>query len=387
MRILFLAPQPFYEERGTPIAVNMLLKVLSERGEEVDLITYHLGDDVEYENVALHRIGKIPFIKTISPGFSPQKLICDFFLFWKAITLLSKFQYQVTHAVEESAFMALLFKKIWGIEYVYDMDSRLSSQLIDKYPILGSFSKVFAFMENKVLREAELILPVNHSLVDDFEDLDPDKVIELHDVSLLQNGSGEKVRSIKAEMGLNGILVMYVGNLEKYQGIDLLLESLAEIATKTNNINLAIIGGKAEDIQKYEEKTGELGIFSMVRFFGPRPMKNLGDYLSEADILVSPRISGANTPMKIYSFLESGKAIVATNLNTHTQVLNDQVAILVEPNPHAFAKGIIILAENAELRKRLGKNGRKLALDKYTFAEFQSSVNRIYDLIDPIPAI
>jgi glycosyltransferase involved in cell wall biosynthesis len=387
MRILLLAPQPFYEERGTPIAVNMLLKVLSERGEEVDLITYHLGDDVEYENVILHRIGNIPFIKTISPGFSLQKLICDFFLLWKAIALLSKFQYQIIHAVEESAFMAFLFKKIWGIEYVYDMDSRLSSQLIDKYPILGSFNRVFAFIENIVVQEALLILPVNHSLVDSFAELDPDKVIELHDVSLLQNDPRERVRSIKTEMDFDGILVMYVGNLEKYQGIDLLLESLAEIATKTNNINLAIIGGKAEDIQKYEEKAGELGISSMVRFIGPKPMKNLGDYLSEADILVSPRISGANTPMKIYSFLESGKAIVATNLNTHTQVLDDQVAILVEPNPQAFAKGIITVAENAEMRGRIGGNGRKLAQEKYTFAEFQSSVNRIYDLIDPIPAI
>ncbi|UCD43004.1 MAG: glycoside hydrolase, partial [Chloroflexota bacterium] len=114
--------------------------------------------------------------------------------------------------------------------------------------------------------------------------------------------------------------------------------------------------------------------------------KNLGSYLSEADILVSPRISGTNTPMKIYSFLESGKAIVATNLRTHTQVLSDQVAVLVEPIPRAFGDGILLLAEDSDLRQELGKNGKQLAQEKYTIEEFQRSVNKIYDLIDPIPA-
>lgn len=386
MKILFLAPQPFYEERGTPIAVNLLLKVLSQRGEEIDLVTYHLGEDVEYENVMLHRISKIPFVRAISPGFSAQKLICDFFLFWKAAALLFKSRYQVIHAVEESAFMAYIFKKIWGIEYIYDMDSHLSTQLVDKYPSLNSLRSLFVYLEKKVFRDAVLILPVSLGLIENFENFDQRKVIELTDVSLLENGASENGNSIREVMDFNGMLVIYVGNLERYQGIDLLLESFAQITQKSNDINLAIIGGKPEDVQKYQKLAQELGISTLVRFFGPKPMKNLGSYLSEADILVSPRISGTNTPMKIYSFLESGKAIVATNLRTHTQVLSDQVAVLVEPIPRAFGDGILLLAEDSDLRQELGKNGKQLAQEKYTIEEFQRSVNKIYDLIDPIPA-
>lgn len=386
MKILFLAPQPFYEERGTPIAVNLLLKVLSERGEEIDLVTYHVGEDVEYENVVIQRIGNIPFIRTISPGFSFQKLICDIFLFWKAASLSSKSRYQVIHAVEEAAFMAFIFKKFWGVEYIYDMDSHLSAQLLDKYPALRFMKKFFEYLENKIIRDAMLILPVNKGLVEDFKILDFTKVVELHDVSLLQNGSGDKKVSFRDEMDVPGTLVMYVGNLEKYQGIDLLLESFVLIGEKRNDICLAIIGGKPEDIQKYKKNSEELGISSFVRFFGPRPMSNLGGYLAEADILVSPRISGTNTPMKIYSFLESGKAIVATNLSTHTQVLNDQVAVLAEPTPQEFAKGILLVAQDTELRERIGENGKRLAQEKYTFEDFQTSVNQIYDSIDPIPS-
>jgi glycosyltransferase involved in cell wall biosynthesis len=386
MKVLFLAPQPFFEERGTPIAVNLLLKVLSQRGEEIDLVTYHLGDDVEYENVKIIRTLSVPFIRAITPGFSAKKLICDFFLFWKAVSLLLKSRYHVIHAVEESVFMAYVFNKIWGIEYIYDMDSSLPTQLLDKYPLASPLTKFFSFLERTAIRNAKLILPVNHALAEGLENYDADKVIVLHDVSLLQNGIGVIDKSIRNEMDFTGILVMYIGNLEKYQGIDLLLGSFTHIAGKLNTINLAIIGGKPGDIQKYEKISRELGIDSLVRFFGPKPMKNLGGYLSEADILVSPRISGVNTPMKIYSFLDSGKAIVATNLRTHTQVLDNEVAVLVEPNPKAFAEGVLLAAGDENLRKRLGGNGKRLAQEKYSYEEFQTSVNQIYDSIEPVLA-
>jgi glycosyltransferase involved in cell wall biosynthesis len=382
MKILFLAPQPFFEERGTPIAVNLLLQVLSQRGEEIDLVTYHLGEDVEYENVNINRTPRVPFIRAISPGFSAQKLICDFFLFWRAVSLLIKSRYHVIHAVEESVFMAYIFKKIWGVDYIYDMDSSLPTQLLDMHPSLSLLTNLFSFLERSVVRNAKLILPVNQALAEGLENSGSGKVTVLHDVSLLQNGPGASGKSIRKEMDFTGILLMYVGNLEKYQGIDLLLESCTHIAGKSNTLKLAIIGGKPEDIQKYKKISQELRIDSFVRFFGPKPMKNLGGYLCEADILVSPRISGVNTPMKIYSFLESGKAIVATNLRTHTQVLDNKVAVLTEPNAKAFAEGVLLAASDENLRKRLGGNGKRLAQEKYSFKAFQNTINQIFDSIE-----
>jgi len=64
-------------------------------------------------------------------------------------------------------------------------------------------------------------------------------------------------------------------------------------------------------------------------------------YLAASDVLVSPRSRGTNTPLKIYQYLRSGKAIVATRLLTHTQVLSDETAILTEASPEGFARGIL----------------------------------------------
>jgi hypothetical protein len=71
-----------------------------------------------------------------------------------------------------------------------------------------------------------------------------------------------------------------------------------------------------------------IGIEAVTVFAGERPAAEIPSYLLAADLLVSPRSRGTNTPLKIYQYLRSGKAIVATRLLTHTQVLSDQTAIL-----------------------------------------------------------
>jgi hypothetical protein len=75
------------------------------------------------------------------------------------------------------------------------------------------------------------------------------------------------------------------------------------------------------------------GISTAVVFAGQRPAEEIPRFLDAADVLVSPRSSGTNTPLKIYQYLRSGRPIVATRLLTHTQVLNDEVAILTRRRP------------------------------------------------------
>jgi glycosyltransferase involved in cell wall biosynthesis len=187
---------------------------------------------------------------------------------------------------------------------------------------------------------------------------------------------------MRVELGINGLLLMYVGNLEAYQGIDLLLESFALVLEKTDRADLAIIGGRASDIQKYQKKSQELGIDGKVHFLGPKPVEVLLEYLSEADILVSSRTSGNNTPMKLYSYLHSGKAVLATNLPTHTQLIDSRVALLVDPNVEAFSKAMLRLIEDTNLRAELGMAGKKLIEEKFTYKAFREKLNDLFDSLE-----
>ena len=81
--------------------------------------------------------------------------------------------------------------------------------------------------------------------------------------------------------------------------------------------------------------------------------------------------------MKIYSYLKSGKPIVATNLYTHTQVLNSEVAMLVDPNPQTFAEGICAVLESTELASSLGEHARKMFDQQYSFQTFLDLTDQV----------
>ena len=185
MKILLLAPHPFFQNRGTPIAVDLVLKTLSNRGECIDVITYHEGSDIYYPNVTVYRTPKPPFVGNIRPGFSGKKLICDVFMFFKVLRLLIKNRYDLVHAGEEAVFIALLLKVVFKIPYVYDMDSSLAQQMVEKFPRLGFLSAALSFFEKLAVQNAEVVIPVCEALAEDIEKYKPRKIVVLPDISLL----------------------------------------------------------------------------------------------------------------------------------------------------------------------------------------------------------
>ena len=118
MRVLLLAPQPFYQERGTPIAVDLVLRSLSARWDDVDVLTYHEGASVDYPGVRLHRIPRLPFVRGVGPGPTLKKLLCDAVFFFAALRMARRTRYDLVHAVEESVFVALVIKRVFGFTKV-----------------------------------------------------------------------------------------------------------------------------------------------------------------------------------------------------------------------------------------------------------------------------
>ena len=78
MKILLLAPEPFFQERGTPIAIKLLAETLCEQNYEVDLLTYHEGTDISIKGLRILRIPKIPFIKKYLLDFLSGNLLLTF---------------------------------------------------------------------------------------------------------------------------------------------------------------------------------------------------------------------------------------------------------------------------------------------------------------------
>ena len=383
MKILLLAPHPFYQERGTPIAVNLLLEALSGLGHTVDVLTYHEGEDKTYPGVTIHRIRRPPFARQVPPGPSLKKILCDVVMFPHALNMARTGRYDLVHAVEESVYMAMRIKRRQGVPYLYDMDSSLARQVAEKFGFLKFILPLMTRLERSAIRGALAVVPVCDALADLANADGSRKTILLRDISLLRPSRPDDTEAVRALIPRDGQrCFMYVGNLETYQGADLMLEGFGVFLKKGGKGRLVIAGGKAEDILKYRATSASLGIQDQVQFLGPQPVSRMAALFEAADILLSPRIKGNNTPMKIYSYLASGKAILATALPTHTQVLTDEVARLVPPDPVAFGEAMLQLASGKELCATLGRNASLLAERAYSPAAFHQTVSALYDWVE-----
>ncbi len=385
MKILIVAPHPFYQERGTPIAVDLLIKALSERGYEIDLLTFNEGDNRDYPGLTIHRANPWPEITNVRPGFSLKKLILDFWLLLKFIRLIFTNRYMVVHAVEESAFMALILCPLVQTPFIYDMDSSMVTQIVDKYSRIRWLEKLLRFLESMPMRFASAVVPVCDALADEVRQYRNEGIYVLKDVSLAKQ-NGETAIDIRNTYEVDSSLLMYIGNLESYQGIDLLLESFALARTQKCQAHLVIIGGIPTDIEKYRQRCIDLNIDRSVLFLGQQPVTAIGGFMQQADILLSPRIQGTNTPMKLFSYLDSGIAVLATDLPTHTQVVTDKIAYLASPTKEALADGIVTLISNDSLRDQLGKQAQEFISKEHSYPAFRHTLYHIYDTVLPQPA-
>ena len=377
MIVLILAPHPFFQERGTPIAVDLLARALGEDGHDVHVLAFHEGEDRAIPGVTLHRIPALPGVRNIRPGFSIKKLLCDLPFAWHAMRLSRRLKPRIIHAVEEAAYIVWLLRPFFHAPYLLDMDSSIPAQLVESRPWLAPLAPIFRWVERRAIRGATAVVAVCPALADIARQQGGKNIDVLSDISLL-NPDAAPAAPAPELAAIDGCRFLYVGNLESYQGIDLLLEALPHALERDASIQVIIVGGSGAHIARYRDLADRLGVGEQVHFLGPRPVAGLAGLLAGADVLLSPRIKGINTPMKIYSYLHSGTPLLATDLPTHAQVLTGEIACLAKAEPPAFGQAMADLAGDAERRTALGKRARAYAADTYTFPAFHDTVRRIY---------
>jgi glycosyltransferase involved in cell wall biosynthesis len=173
---------------------------------------------------------------------------------------------------------------------------------------------------------------------------------------------------VRAAWGIppSAVLALYTGTFETYQGLDLLIDASAIIARRRPEARILVVGGEPAQVEAAREHARARGAATVMIFAGQQPAKEIPGFVQAADLLVSPRVRGTNTPLKIYSYLRSGRPIVATNLLTHTQVLTPEIARLVAAEAAPFAEAMLELMEQPDTRARLAASARVVAQEKYS---------------------
>lgn len=384
MKILMIAPQPFFEPRGTPISVYQRLQALSTLEHQVDLLTYHVGQDVSIPGVAIYRNFKVPFIKRVKLGPSLSKAFLDILLFFRAIILLLRKRYDVIHSHEEAGFWSAPLARVFRVRHVYDMHSSLPQQLasVPRWNF-RPFVRLFEMLERRVINTCDVVITIGADLQERVRAVKPEvPTVLIQNLPVLADDLPSECATpheLREKLGLNGRLpVVYTGTLERYQGLDLLLQSAKIVKEQCPEVLFILVGGDPRQVEHWRHQFSTNGLGDVTVFIGTVSLAESLAYLDIAEILVSPRTTGLSVPLKIYSYLFSGKPIVATDLIMHSQVLDAETAILVAPTERAFADGILALAQSPDLRKRLGFQGQQFAMTRCDRADYRAKLASVY---------
>lgn len=369
-----IAPEPFFEPRGTPFSEYFRIQALTALGHTVDLVTYPFGEDKQIPGLRIFRCWRPPGIHGVKTGPSAAKLFLDFFLFWRVLGRALLQRHDLIHTHEEGSIMGVVCQKLTRTPHLYDMHSSLVQQM-DNFQFSRSrlVRKVFRIVEKASLRNAASVIVICRSLFDHAAAItDPAKL------TLIENfmddrpacGDENEIRRRRDEIspGRNKV-VMYTGTLETYQGIPLLLDSLERLPAE---FRLVLVGGTPAQVAKLHRDLQGRGLAGRVTLLGQRPAAEIPALLQAADVLVSPRSRGTNIPLKIYSYLASGVPVVASDLPTHTQTLTREIVLLARPEPDDFA---------AAIASASGPEGRRIARQAKDFCRRYYTPERYRELV------
>lgn len=346
MRILMLAPEPFFMVRGTPLSILSRLRALSESGHLVDVVCYPHGEDIELPGVRLIRPARPFWIHKVPIGFSLRKLRLDLGVAAQALRLLACRRYDLLFTHEEAVLPGALLRRVFGLPHLYDMHSSLPDNLAAQGWLRrdGVLYRAARSVERSYLRQTDAVVAICDSLGERARA----GLGRLHGtVRTMENLAVEDV--VPPRRDLDGAeirrrygipprvpLCVYTGNAARVQGLDLLMSAFRLWRAERREARLLLVGPGRLPSGKLRRAAATTEALSVE----PRPAAEMSAHMAAADLLVSPRAGGFNVPLKIYSYLKSRRPIVATDIPAHAPLRGVPGAFLAPPEPRPFATAL-----------------------------------------------
>jgi len=380
--VVVVAPQPFYEDRGTPIAVRHVLDALAELGFKIQLLTFPVGESIEIDRLETVRCSNPLGIRSVPVGLSLRKVVLDHALTATLWRTLRRGSVACIHAVEEMALPSIIIGRRSRIPVIYDMQSSLPEQLRD-HPLLGlpPSQALLRRAETWMIRHADYVVS-STGLAErvlsrstsgwhrDWVFPGPEFVAKATTVDRLRR---------RLDIPSGSPVVLYTGNFEEYQGVDLLLEAIPGVLRARPDASFLLVGAQAGDDFRLPSRADFPG--EAVKVLERQPRDTLAALYELADVLVSPRVAGSNVPLKVFDYLANGGAIVATDIPAHRSVLTHDRAVLVAPTPEGMADGIVRVLGEPELAESMRLSARAFGQKHLSWDAFVDSVRDVYETV------
>ena len=392
--ILMIAPTPFFADRGCHVRILEEAKALKKLGNQVTIYTYGLGRNIP--GIDIRRSIKFPWYNKLSAGPSWHMFYIDPILGIKCIFGILKEKPDVIHAhLHEGATIAY-FAKILRPKtpIIFDYQGSLTKELIDHKFIKkeGILERFMHFLEDRINRMANLIITSSTNstkqLISNFK-IDKKKVFTITDgADSDEIYPGEDKLNIRERFKINKSkkIIIYVGVLNKYQGIDLLLETISILKENEvgEKIHFLIVGFPEKS---YVEMAEKLQISDLITFTGKIDYDKVADYLRAADIAITPKISQTEANLKVFSYMAAGIPTICFDNPVNREMLGDLGVYAKISNKQSLTKVILDLVNNPERIAELGEKSRELVVKEYSWESTANKFVEIYKKAGAIPSI
>ncbi len=379
-RVLIVTPQPFYEDRGTPIAVRYVAGALSDLGVQVDLLAFPVGENIQIKRLTLCRCANHLGLKRVPIGLSWQKMLLDVSLWRSFHRLIAARHYDMVHAVEEAAYMASVLCPRRAQPFIYDMASALPEAL-KRHRLLNAapLQRVFRAAEQRVMASACHTV-CSAGLANYVREREPTASVSQWRFPANSGAvSKDHTAALRAQLQIprDRKVLLYSGNFASYQGIDLLISALDRARLIMPDLLLLCVGATDKELAARQLAAGATG-HEHIRFLPRQPSHLMLAYMAMADVLMLPRIGADNIPLKLYDYMASGRPIVATRQAGHDGILNDQRAFLCATSAESMADEIIRACACPDEAALVGGEAQCYAQRHFGWGGFVEFIRGIY---------
>jgi len=379
-RVLLVTPQPFYEDRGTPIAVRFVSRALGELGYDVDLLAFPIGQTVSLPRVTIWRSGNPLQLNSVSIGFSWKKALLDASLWQSFRNRLRVDRYDVVHAFEEAAYLASNLCPSRGVPFIYDMASAIPVEL-RRHAIFRSrpMQSVLSSIERAALNRASHVI-CSTGLAHYVSQKSPMTPVSEWRFPVVDQEQDESlVTSLRRNLDIapQDWVLLYTGNFASYQGVDVLFAAFRIALRTAPQLLLVCVGATDAELVSWQRKI-DAESARRARIIARRPAHEIPMYLSLADCLVSPRHATDNVPLKIFDYMGSGKPIIATRGRAHEPLLNPERAVLCDATPESLASAIVDTIARPEQARALARTAAEYAHRHFGWRAFVEFIRVTY---------
>ncbi len=367
-RILMIAPTPFFADRGCHVRIFEETRALQELGNRVTICTYHLGRDLP--GLEIHRTMNVPWYGKLEAGPSLHKLYLDLLLLFKSLSVARKFRPHLIHAhLHEGVALGYVVGRLLGLPVIGDFQGSLTGELRG-HGFLGGNPLAFSLLlgsERLVDRLPDAVVTSSSRVADELREKFGVKevVVALDGVDTEEFRPGLPYDDLPLRIPTGRKVVVYLGLLTRYQGLDCLLETIPLVLEEFEKAHFLVMG--YPNVERYRRRAEELGVTDHVTFTGRIDYGEAPRYLGVGDVAVSPKVAETESNGKLCNYMACGLATVAFDTPVNREILGGWGVYARLGEAASLAEAILGLLGDEEEARELGRRLRQRAVEGFSW--------------------